>query len=208
MKSKSAVLRAVAAVTAVLAAVLSAVVPASASDAGRHPKPTIVLVHGAWADRSSWTNVTRRLQDDGYTVRVPPNPLRGISNDAGTIRDFLGTLSGPIVLVAHSYGGAVITNAATGNQNIKSLVYVDAFAPAQGEPIFPLAGKASALNADPATIFDLVPYPGAPAGDFDVYLKHDTFVTNFASGVPRRQAELLYPSQRPLTLSAGLEPSG
>jgi pimeloyl-ACP methyl ester carboxylesterase len=207
MNRKSTVLRALTAVAAVLAVVLSAITPAAASDAG-HPKPTIVLVHGAWADGSSWTNITRRLQNDGYTVRVPPNPLRGISNDAGVIRDFLATLSGPIVLVGHSYGGAVITNAATGNPNVKSLVYVDAFAPAAGEQVFPLAGADSALNVPPETVFDFVPYPGAPSGDVDLYLKHDTFVKSFASGVPRREAELLYPSQRPLALSAGFEPSG
>lgn len=208
MKSdRSRLLRALTVLAAALALVLTAVTPAAASHS-RPPKPTVVLVHGAWADGSSWSKVTSRLLDDGYTVRVPPNPLRGISNDAGTIRDFLSTLSGPIVLVGHSYGGAVITNAATGNRNVKALVYVDAFAPAQGEPIFPLAGADSALAVDPTTVFDFVPYPGAPAGDVDLYLKHDTFVKSFASGVPRHEAENLYPSQRPLTLSAGNEPSG
>jgi pimeloyl-ACP methyl ester carboxylesterase len=207
MSSKSSLLRALTAFAAALAVVLTAVTPAAASDPSG-PKPTIVLVHGAWADGSSWSNVTRRLLNDGYAVRVPPNPLRGISNDAATIRSFLGTLSGPIVLVAQSYGGAVITNAATGNPNVKALVYVDAFAPAAGEPIFPLAGADSALNVDPTTVFDFVPYPGGPPGDVDLYLKHDTFITSFASGVPRPQAEELYPSQRPLTLSAGFEPSG
>jgi pimeloyl-ACP methyl ester carboxylesterase len=192
---------------AVLAVVLTAVTPAAASDPGG-PKPTVVLVHGAWADGSGWAKVTHRLLNDGYAVRVPPNPLRGISNDAATIRSFLGTLSGPIVLVGHSYGGAVITNAATGNPNVKALVYVDAFAPAAGEQIFPLAGADSALNVDPATVFDFVPYPGGPPGDVDLYLKHDTFITSFASGVPRPEAEELYPSQRPLALSAGFEPSG
>jgi pimeloyl-ACP methyl ester carboxylesterase len=167
-----------------------------------------VLVHGAWADGSSWSKVTSRLLDDGYTVRVPPNPLRNLTTDAATIRDFLSTLSGPIVLVGHSYGGAVITNAATGNPNVKALVYVDAFAPAEGEVVFPLAGADSALAVPPENVFDFVPYPGAPAGDVDLYLKHDTFLTSFASGVPRRQAENLYPSQRPLTLSAGFTPSG
>ena len=206
-RSRSSVPRVLTVLAAVLAMVLTAVTPAAASHP-RGPKPTVVLVHGAWADGSSWAGVTRRLLDDGYTVRVPPNPLRSISNDAGTIRNFLNTLSGPIVLVGHSYGGAVITNAATGNPNVKALVYVDAFAPAQGEAIFPLAGADSALAVDPTTVFDFVPYPGAPPGDVDLYLKHDTFVTSFASGVPRRQAENLYPSQRPLTLSAGSEPSG
>lgn len=173
-----------------------------------HAKPTVVMVHGAWADASGWDKVTRRLLNDGYAVRNPPNPLRGLASDAETISDFLSTLSGPIVLVGHSYGGAVITNAATGNENVRALVYVDAFAPAEGETIFPLAGADSALNVDPATVFDFVPYPGAPQGDVDLYLKHSTFLDSFATGVPRPQAELLYTSQRPLTLSAGFAPSG
>src|SRR5277367_3664828 len=94
------------------------------------PKPTIVLVHGAWADGSSWNRVLLRLQADGYVVDVPPNPLRGPSEDSAYLSSFLATISGPIVLVGHSYGGFVITDAATGNSNVKALVYVDAFIPA------------------------------------------------------------------------------
>ncbi|MGW6200722.1 alpha/beta fold hydrolase [Kribbella sp. NPDC055110] len=200
--------RFLAAVGAVLGVLLAAVTPAAATYPSG-PKPTIVLVHGAWADGSSWQNVTNRLLDDGYQVRVPPNPLRNLQTDAATISDFLSTLSGPIVLVGHSYGGAVITNAAIGNANVEALVYVDAFAPAAGETILPLVGADSALAVpDPTTVFDLVPYPGAPAGDVDLYLKHDTFVTSFASGLPRSRSERLYPSQRPLTFSAGNIPSG
>jgi pimeloyl-ACP methyl ester carboxylesterase len=105
---------------------------AAASDG---PKPTIVLEHGAWADTSSWNGVIRRLQADGYTVYAPPNPLQGLSYDSAFLADFLHSISGPIVLVGHSYGGAVITNAATGDQQIKSLVYVDAFAPTQGQTL-------------------------------------------------------------------------
>ncbi|MFG1817062.1 alpha/beta fold hydrolase [Kribbella sp. NPDC049174] len=205
--SRTRLPRLLTALLAVLAVVLTAVTPAAASYSGK-PKPTIVLVHGAWADGSSWAKVTSRLQSDGYTVRVPPNPLRRLESDAATIRLFLSTLSGPIVLVGHSYGGAVITNAATGNPNVKALVYVDGFAPAQGEAVFPLAGEDSALAVDPTTVFDFVPYPGGPAGDVDLYLKRETFLTSFASGVPRREAELLYPSQRPLTLAAGTDVSG
>ncbi len=200
-------LRALTVLAAVLAVVLSAVTPAAASHQGG-PKPTVVLVHGAWADGSSWEKVTSRLQAEGYPVRVPPNPLRRLGSDAETIRLFLSTLSGPIVLVGHSYGGAVITNAATGNPNVKALVYVDGFAPAQGETVNPLVGEDSALAVDPTTVFDFVPYPGGPAGDVDLYLKRETFLTSFASGVPRREAELLYPSQRPLTASAGNDLSG
>jgi pimeloyl-ACP methyl ester carboxylesterase len=198
----------VAAAAALLLAV-SLVPSASASATTAHaPKPTVVLVHGAWADGSSWNGVTQRLLHEGYPVRVPPNPLRNLTTDAATIAGFLATIAGPIVLVGHSYGGAVITNAATGNPNVKALVYVDAFLPAQNEGIFPLAGADSALAADPTTLFDFVPYPNAPAGDVDLYLKKNLFLTSFANGVKPGTAELLYAGQRPFALSAGSTPSG
>jgi pimeloyl-ACP methyl ester carboxylesterase len=98
-------------------------------------KPTIVLVHGAWADNSSWNAVVGQLQGLGYTVDAPPNPLRGVQQDSAYLKDFLSTISGPIVLVGHSYGGMVITNAATGDKQVKALVYVDAFLPAKGETL-------------------------------------------------------------------------
>jgi pimeloyl-ACP methyl ester carboxylesterase len=94
-----------------------------------------VLVHGAWADGSSWSSVATRLQSDGYTVAVPPNPLRGLSSDSTYLASFLSTISGPVVLAGHSYGGAVTTNAATGNANVKALVYVDAFITDQGQSL-------------------------------------------------------------------------
>jgi pimeloyl-ACP methyl ester carboxylesterase len=175
---------------------------------GSDSRPTIVLIHGAWADGSSWNGVTPLLSRDGYAVRVPPNLLRSLSNDAANVSDFLSTIEGPIILVGHSYGGAVITNAANGNNNIKALVYIDAFAPDEGEMVFPLAGAESAAAADPTTIFDFVPYPGSPEGDVDLYLKKSLFIPTFASGVATDVAELLYASQRPLSLSAGNAPSG
>ena len=88
-------------------------------------------MHGAWADSGSWNAVIALLQHAGYTVAAPPNPLRGLSSDSSYLADFLSTISGPIVLVGHSYGGMVITNAATGNSNVKALVYDDAYVPAQ-----------------------------------------------------------------------------
>ena len=181
---------------------------AGVSPADNHVKPTIVLVHGAWADGSSWNKVISRLQRLGYSVRVPPNPLRSLSYDSATVADFLSTISGPVVLVGHSYGGAVITNAATGDPNVKALVYVDAFIPDQGETVFALAGPDSALAGDPTKVFDFVPYPGAPNNDVDLYLKQDVFLTSFANGVPARQASMLYATQRPIAGSAGNEPSG
>src|SRR2546430_17539546 len=106
--------------------------------------PTIVLVHGAWADASSWTGVIQRLQAAGHDVVALPNTLRGPKADAAVIRNYLDTIGGPVVLVAHSYGGVVITNAAAGAQNVKALVFVDAFIPGEGQPARPPARPASA----------------------------------------------------------------
>lgn len=193
-----------------LAGVISSSTTASGAPQSSKPsaKPTIVLVHGAWADGSGWAEVVRRLQRHGYPVRVPPNPLRSLPGDSANIRNFLATIPGPIVLVGHSYGGAVISNAATGDPDVKALVYVNAFAPDEGETVFPLAGADSALAADPATVFDFVPYDGAPAGDVDLYLKQDVFLNSFANGLPRREANVLYATQRPVAFSAGSQQSG
>ena len=112
------------------------------------PKPTIVLVHGAWADGSSWNTVGSDLQSQGYTVFTPPNLLRGVAADAGYISSFLAQrTSGPVVLVGHSYGGFVTTNAATAGGDVKALVFVDAFVPEVGETVFQiLGGSGSALD--------------------------------------------------------------
>ena len=157
------------------------------------PKPAIVLEHGAWAAGSSWTGEIRRLQRDGFTVYAPPNPLSGLANDSATLADFLSTITGPIILVGHSYGGMVITNAATGNPNVKALVYVDAFVPAKGETAFGLTAAQPGSCVGSANAFTAVPYPGAPAGDFDAYLKagpdlpYPGFAKCFANGLPGRR---------------------
>ena len=176
---------------------------------------TIVLLHGAWADAAGWNGVTARLQEDGYTVWAVPNPLRGLSSDAAYVASILNTIPGPIVLVGHSYGGAVITNAATGNSNVKALVYIDGFAPDEGETGFQLLGmqpppgsSSSCVLAEPTTIFNAVPYPGAPSGDFDLYLKPDVYPSCFANTIAAEQAAVLAASQRPITLFASAEPSG
>lgn len=178
-------------------------------------RPTLVLVHGAWADGSSWNDVTRRLQHEGYTVNAIPNTLRSIAADASYVANFLKSVQGPIVLVAHSYGGAVITNAAFGNPNVKALVYIDAFVPDQGESPFQLVNipppsgqDKSCVAGDSATTFTAVQYPGAPQGDVDLYIKPELFPTCFADDLHARQAGLLAASQRPVTLSALLEASG
>ncbi|HXL95907.1 MAG TPA: alpha/beta fold hydrolase [Streptosporangiaceae bacterium] len=120
-------------------------IPASnaATSATTGPKPTIVLVHGAFADGSSWDAVVSRLQQDGYTVDVPPNPLEGLSYDSATVRDFPHTIQGPVILIGHSYGGSVITNAATGDPEVKALVYVDALAPNQGQTMAQLLSRSA-----------------------------------------------------------------
>jgi len=173
---------------------------ASTARANGAPLPTIVLVHGAWADASSWNGEVRRLQRDGYVVRAIDNPLRGLTSDAEEVKDFLSTITGPIVLVGHSYGGAVITN-------VKALVYVDAAAPDVGETNGQLSGATSALSADPATWSDSVPYAGAPAGSMQLYLKENIFLHNFAPDLPARTAEQLWATQRPAATAAFDTPS-
>jgi pimeloyl-ACP methyl ester carboxylesterase len=174
------------------------------------PKPTIVLVHGAWADASSWNAVAAHLQNDGYTVLAPTNLLRRVSIDAPYVSSFLAQrTSGPVVLVGHSYGGFVITNAATGGGEVKALVYVDAFVPDEGETVGQIiSGSGSALDAtDPTTVLDLAAYPDAPEGDLEAFLKPDTVHKSFAQDLPEADRWLIAAGQRPLTLSAYTTPS-
>ena len=177
-------------------------------DAGAR-KPTVVLVHGAWADSASWDRVIRRLQRDGYTVWAPPNPLRGLATDSATIADFLHSITGPIVLVGHSYGGAVITNAAHGDSQVKALVYVDAFIPAEGDTLKSLTGARSCFAVhDLNDVFNFVAFPGAPAGVVDTYVKQSVFPGCFANGLPAREGAELAATQRPLATNALTDPSG
>jgi pimeloyl-ACP methyl ester carboxylesterase len=209
------------AVAAVASLVFLPTLANAASGASRStqggPKPTIVLVHGAWADASSWSGVTSILQNDGYTVDVPPNPLRGLASDSTYLASYLKTVSGPIVLVGHSYGGAVITNAATGNTNVKALVYVDAFAPDQNQTLqgltFALPGSCLAGGGTLSNVFNEVVNPSQPT-DPDLYLKfapgtdYPGWDACFANGVAPKQAALLEAGQRPLAAGAFQEPSG
>jgi pimeloyl-ACP methyl ester carboxylesterase len=179
-------------------------------------KPVIVLEHGAWADSSSWDGVIQILTSEGFTVYAPPNPLRGLATDAAYLQNFLtqnAQLAGkPIVLVGHSYGGAVITDAAVGDPEVKALVYVDAFIPAAGESIGELLalpqGAGSCIGGNPANVFDLVPFPGAPSGDVDLYLQPSEFPGCFASGLSASQAAVLAATQRPLAANAVTDVSG
>ena len=188
--------------------------PAAGAAGSATAKPVIVLEHGAWADASSWDGVISRLAHAGYTVYAPPNPLRGVSSDAAYLRDFLTqnpALAGrQVVLVGHSYGGAVITNAAVGDPAVKALVYVDAFIPDKGQTVAGLLGTVpgSCIGGNPATTFLPVAYPGAPSGSADLYLQPQEFPGCFASGLPASQAAALAATQRPLAQAAVTEPSG
>jgi pimeloyl-ACP methyl ester carboxylesterase len=204
---------------AALAVVLLALVPGHAASAvtaaakgGSSPKPVIVLEHGAWADASSWDDVIAGLQRRGFTVYAPPNPLRGLPQDSATLHDFLtqnAALHGkPVILVGHSYGGAVITNAAVGDPEVKALVYVDAFIPDQGETLQDLSSARPGSCLGAPDVFNPVPYPGGPPGDVDLYIKADVVPGCFASGLPAPQAAVIAATQRPLAFSALTEPSG
>jgi pimeloyl-ACP methyl ester carboxylesterase len=184
--------------------------PASATSRDGHgPKPTIVLVHGDWADGSSWSDVIKRLQQRGFTAVAPPNPLRGPTEDSASIAAFLQSISGPIVLVAHSYGGFVITNAATGNANVKALVYIDAFIPDQGETLAGLTGGSGSC-IDSNNAFNAVPF----GGGVDLYLRvepnppYTGFGDCFANGVNPPETAVLAATQRPAALNQLFETSG
>jgi pimeloyl-ACP methyl ester carboxylesterase len=172
--------------------------------------PTIVLVHGAWADASSWNAVATELQSRGFTVFAPPNLLHGVASDAAYIASFLSQrTTGPVVLVGHSYGGFVITNAGANGGDVRALVYVDAFIPDEGEFVFQiLGGSGSALDVpDPTTVLDIAGYPGAPEGDAEAFLKPATVHDYFAQDLSEADRDLIVAGQRPISLSANTAPS-
>ncbi len=164
-------------------------------------KPTVVLVHGAFADSSSWNGVAADLTRDGYRVVAAANPLRGLVSDAAAVRTVVNSIPGPVVLVGHSYGGAVISTAADGAANVKGLVYVAAFAPDAGENIFELSGKFPGSTL-PAALDKPIDLPG---GAHDLYIRQDKFPAQFAADVALPQAKLMGVTQRPLTDTAGAE---
>ncbi len=226
---KSKVISRIAAVFAAALSVVVAsllVVPVFASAQERHvsgqrtdgAKPTIVLEHGGFADGSSWDQVISILQREGYTVDAPPNPLRGLASDSAYLASYLRTISGPIILVGHSYGGAVITNAATGNPNVKGLVYIDAFEPAAGESLeqltFAQPGSCLTGGGNLNNVVNFAVDPSQPAGDYDLYLRvaagteYSGFDACFATDVPTQEANVLAATQRPIALGAFTAPSG
>jgi len=185
-----------------LVAALAAGGSVLADPAAPHAKPTIILVHGAFADASSWNGVIARLERDGFAVIAAANPLRGVASDAVTVSGLVRSIHGPVVLVGHSYGGPVITAAANGNTNVKALVYVAGFVPDTGETALTLAAKFSG-----STLGDSLTTIALPDGDEDLYIRPERFRAQFAADVPAAQAAAMAATQRPVTLSALGEPA-
>ncbi|MGW2842651.1 alpha/beta fold hydrolase [Streptomyces sp. NPDC001493] len=156
-------------------------------------KPTVVLVHGAWADSSSWSSVIERLRKDGYPVRALANPLQGLTSDTAYVSSYLSTIKGPVVLVGHSYGGAVITNSAASDPGVKALVYIAGFIPATGETVGDLAAQST-----PAIPLVSTTVPGGT----DVSIDPDHFREVFAGDVDRTTAADLAAVQRPANTKA------
>ncbi|WP_270717298.1 alpha/beta hydrolase [Mycolicibacterium sp. BiH015] len=166
------------------------------------------MVHGAWADSSSWGGQISALEAKGFRARAVANPLRNLLTDAASINYFLGSIDGPVVLVGHSYGGSVISEAAVASPNVKALVYIDAFLPDVGESAIALNGEGSALKQRPEEqLFDSIPYPDAPAGAADLLLKRDVFLQSFASDIAVEEADRLWATQRATSTAAVTTPN-
>jgi pimeloyl-ACP methyl ester carboxylesterase len=169
---------------------------------------TVVLVHGAYADASSWTGVIERLLAHGVQVTAPANPLRGIASDSAYLASFLNQISGPVLAVGHSYAGAVISNAATKASNVVGLVYVAAFAPDEGERL----GDAESGSKDSVLSSALVPlhYPTGQGTETAVEFAVNParFHEVFAADLPTGQAAVMAATQRPVAEGAFSEPSG
>jgi pimeloyl-ACP methyl ester carboxylesterase len=166
-------------------------------------RPTIVLVHGAFAESSSWDGVVDRLLDAGHPVIAVANPLRGLASDAAAVSDVVRSVEGPVVLAAHSYGGAVITNVDRDAGDIVALVYVAAFAPDPGESCFELSARFPGSTLGDA----LRPVPRAD-GTTDLRIDPERFHAQFCADVPAPQAARMAATQRPVTQEALVEASG
>jgi len=179
---------------------LGAATAAPAAD----PKPTIVLVHGAFADASTWNDVIADLARDGYPVLAVANPLRSLSGDAAYVAAQVRAVKGPVVLVGHSYAGSVVAVAADGLPNVKALVFVDAFEPERGETALELTGRFPGSTLGPT----LAPPVALPDGGQDLYVVPDRFPAQFAADLPEAQARVMAAEQRPVTQAALAEPAG
>ena len=179
---------------------------ANAEPSVKAVKPTIVLVHGAFADAESWNGVTIRLIHAGYPVIAPAIPMRSLAGDAAYLASVLATIDGPIVLVGHSYGGAVITDAATGNPNVKALVYIAGFGLDKDESLADISGKYT--NSDLAANLLTRPYPLADGtSGTDLYVNPAMFRAVFAKDVSTTTASQMAAAQRPLSFTAFMDKS-
>jgi len=158
-----------------------------------HLRPQIVLVHGAWADGSSWSSVIERLQADGYHVTAPQFPLTSVADDVARLRHVLALQGGPTVVVGHSYGGLVMSALGSDAPNVVGLVYIAAFGPDEGES---LGGLLAQGPPTPALVHQVVDDEGL------VWLSEDDFVNHFAADVDPVRAKVLYAAQQPLSVSA------
>ncbi|MGY2010927.1 alpha/beta fold hydrolase [Nocardia gipuzkoensis] len=165
------------------------------------PAPTIVLVHGAFADSSSWNGVIERLRAQGHSVIAAANPLRGLDSDAAYVASVLDSVEGPCVLVGHSYGGSVITVAAAGKTKVQALVYIAAFIPDEGESALQLTDKFPGSTLGPTTRPASYPLPDEGTGT-ELYIRPEEFHQQFAADVPAVTAELMAATQRPVALDA------
>ncbi|WP_250009257.1 alpha/beta fold hydrolase [Actinoplanes sp. M2I2] len=166
-------------------------------------KPTIVLVHGAFAESASWDGVIARLLDDGYPAMAVANPLRGVRADADYLSTVIGAIEGEIVLVGHSYGGMVISNVAGAGTNVTGLVFVGAFAPVAGESAADLSGRFPGSSLGEA----LAPVK-LPDGGTDLYIQQSRYHHQFAADSAPERAAVMAVTQRPITDAALNEPSG
>jgi pimeloyl-ACP methyl ester carboxylesterase len=189
-----------AAFLAALIAIIPQVIRAQGSTMS---KPTVVLVHGAFAGSSSWNNVVAKLLAEGYPVVAVANPLRGVKSDAIYVASLIDSITGPVILVGHSYGGNVISYAAVGKSQVKALVFVSGVAPDAGESASTLVGKFPGSTLGPT----LAPPVVLADGSKDLYIMQDKYHAQFAADVPLKDSKLMAATQRPIT-EAALNESG
>lgn len=183
---------------AFVAAALMLVAPSVDAQGTATSKPTVVLVHGAFAESSSWSAVTEKLLEKGYPVIAVANPLRGVKSDAAYLANVLASVNGRVVLVGHSYGGNVISGIPTASTNVKALVFVSGFAPEAGESAASLSGKFPGGTLGPT----LAPPVVLADGSKDLYIQQDKYHAQFAADVPARDAKVMATTQRPITEAA------
>lgn len=172
-------------------------------------KPTIVLIHGAFADASGWNGVVSKLQSMGYPTVAPANPLRGLPSDTAYIKSVIAQIDGPIILVGHSYGGMVMTNAALDDPDVKGLVYVAAFAPAEGDSVGGLSNMFPGTMLTPANLV-IRDYPTTDPNVLgkEAYINPTVFREVFAGDLSSKTAATMAATQRPAELASLGQPSG